>query len=161
MSAIRQALPQFLRTHKALIGLIGARVFDRRIPRGEARPCLTYMQVSADRLHTLEGHDGLIHARYQVTAWGGGKTPYTSATSLADLVRKVLAPAPGDVATYGAGFRGAIAYLDEASGGALTLTVRSCLCADENDLDQGPQAEFGKDKVDEGVALDFMIWAFE
>lgn len=45
------------------------RVHPKVLPQGTAYPSLTYELVSDPRLHSHDGPDGLVEARYQVTAW--------------------------------------------------------------------------------------------
>ena len=107
-------------------GLVGTRMHARMLPQAPTLPAIVYQRVDTRRLHDLAGPDGLPRPRMQVTCWGS--TPAV-AYSVATVVRERL---DGFKGTWG------------------TLTIGSCLCVGERDLDD-PEANRS------AVALDFMI----
>lgn len=124
------ALEAELRTYTlagaAVAGLVGTRMHARMLPQAPTLPAIVYQRIDTRRLHDLAGPDGLPRARMQVTCWGS--TPAV-AYSVASVVRERL---DGFKGTWG------------------TLTIGSCLCVGERDLDD-PEASRN------AVALDFMI----
>jgi hypothetical protein len=110
----------------AVAGLVGTRMHARMLPQAPTLPAIVYQRIDTRRLHDLAGPDGLPRARMQVTCWGS--TPAV-AYSVASVVRERL---DGFKGTWG------------------TLTIGSCLCVGERDLDD-PEASRN------AVALDFMI----
>lgn len=110
----------------AVAGLVGTRMHARMLPQAPTLPAIVYQRVDTRRQHDLAGPDGLPRLRMQVTCWGS--TPAV-AYSVASVVRERLD-----------GFRGTWG----------TLTIGSCLCVGERDLDD-PEASRS------AVALDFMI----
>jgi len=110
----------------AVLALVGTRMHARMLPQSPTLPAIVYQRIDTRRQHDLDGPDGLPRPRMQVTCWGS--TPAV-AYSVAQTVRERLD-----------GFKGAWG----------TLTIGSCLCVGERDLDD-PEANRS------GVALDFMI----
>jgi len=110
----------------AVAALVGTRMHARRLPQEPTLPAIVYQRIDTRRQHDMAGPDGLPRPRMQITCWAA--TP-AGAYTLAAAVRQRLD-----------GFAG-------AWGG---LTVGSCLCVGERDLDD-PEA--GRS----AVAQDYMI----
>ncbi len=106
--------------------LVSTRMYARKLPQNPTLPAVVYQRIDTRRLHDLDGPDGLPRPRMQVTCWA--MTP-TDAMALAAAVRVQLD-----------GYRGA--------WGA--MTIGSCLCVGERDLDD---PETGRS----AVAQDYMI----
>ena len=124
--SLETALRAYVLADAAIAAAVGQRMYPRRLPQGPMLPALVYLRVDTRREHDMDGPDGLPRPRVQVTAWG---TSVQMATDLAATVRERLD-----------GFRGA--------WGA--VTVGSCLCVGERDLDD---PETGRS----AVAQDYMI----
>ena len=101
-------------------------MYPRKLPQGPTLPALVYQRIDTRRLHDLDGPDGLPRPRVQITAWASS---VGAAWALADAVRGRLD-----------GYRGAWG----------DVTIGSCLCAGELDLDD---PETGR----AGVAQDYLI----
>jgi hypothetical protein len=101
-------------------------MYPRKLPQGPTLPALVYQRIDTRRLHDLDGPDGLPRPRMQVTCWAAD---VANATELAAAVRERLD-----------GYRGAWG----------DVTIGSCLCVGERDLDD---PETGRT----AVALDYMI----
>lgn len=110
----------------AVAALVGTRMHARMLPQTPTLPALTYFRVDTRRLHDMDGPDGLPRPRMQVTSWA---TTPAGAYELAAAVRQRL---DGYKGTWG------------------TLTISSCLCVGERDLDD-------PDAARNGVAQDYMI----
>ena len=110
----------------AVGALVGTRMHARRLPQTPTLPAITYQRIDTRREHDLAGPDGLPRPRMQITCWA--ETP-AGAYALAEAVRERL---DGFAGTWGG------------------LTIGSCLCVGERDLDD-PEA--GRS----AVAQDYMI----
>lgn len=110
----------------AVAALAGTRMHARRLPQTPVLPALVYLRVDTRRLHDMAGPDGLPRPRMQVTSWAD--TP-AGATDLAAAVRQ---------------------RLDGYEGAWGSLTISSCLCVGERDVDD-------PDAGRSGVAQDYMI----
>lgn len=124
--SLETALRAYLLADAAVAAAVGGRVYPRRLPQGPAFPAIVYQRVDTRRGHDMSGPDGLPRPRVQITTWAGS---VQAATDAAALVRKRLD-----------GFRG-------AWGG---VTVGSCLCVGERDIDDPETARVG-------VIQDYMI----
>jgi len=124
--SLETALRAYVLADPAIAAAVGQRMYPRRLPQGPTLPALVYLRVDTRREHDMDGPDGLPRPRVQVTAWGAN---VQAATELAALVRVRLD-----------GYRGAWG----------DVTVGSCLCVGERDLDD---PETGRS----AVAQDYMI----
>lgn len=106
--------------------LAGTRMHARRLPQTPTLPAITYQRIDTRRTHDMAGPDGLPRPRMQVTCWGA--TP-ADATTLAAAVRQ---------------------RLDGYKGAWGAISVGSCLCVGERDLDD-------PDASRSAVAQDYMI----
>jgi len=110
----------------AVAALVGTRMHTRKLPQTPTLPAIVYQRIDTRREHDHDGPDGLPRPRMQVTSWAA--TP-AGAVDLAAAVRQRL---DGYAGTWG------------------TLTIGSCLCVGERDLDD-------PDAGRSGVAQDYMI----
>ena len=110
--------------------LVGTRMHARVLPQTPTLPAIVYQRISTRRQHDLAGPDGLPRPRMQVTAWAA--TP-AEAYDLAAAVR---------------------ARLDGYKGAWGALTIGSCLCVGEMDLED-------PDASRSAVAQDYMIQFLE
>ena len=94
-----------------VLAIVGARMHARKLPQTPTLPAIVYQRIDTRRLHDLTGPDGLPRPRMQLTCWAD--TP-AGAYTLAAAVRSRL---DGFKGTWGA------------------LTIGSCLCVGELDLD--------------------------
>lgn len=124
--SLETALRAYVLADPAIAAAVGQRMYPRRLPQGPTLPALVYLRVDTRREHDMDGPDGLPRPRVQVTAWAAN---VQAATELAALVRVRLD-----------GYRGAWG----------DVTVGSCLCVGERDLDD---PETGRS----AVAQDYMI----
>lgn len=86
-----------LRDHLvANVLIVGGRVHPVLLPQNPTYPALTYQLISDPREHSLEGVDGLVEARYQLTAWA---LLYADVRSTTEAVRVAL---DGFSGTWGA-----------------------------------------------------------
>ena len=53
----------------ALIGTAPVRLFPVIMPEGTVKPAVTYQLISGPREAAMGSDPGLVHARYQFTAW--------------------------------------------------------------------------------------------
>ncbi len=112
----------------AVAALVGARMHARMLPQTPTLPAIVYFRVDTRRLHDMDGPDGLPRPRMQVTSWA---TTPAAAYELAAAVRE---------------------RLDGYSGTWGTLTIGSCLCVGERDLDD-PDA--GRSAVTQDYMIQF------
>jgi len=124
--SLETALRAYVLADAAIAAAVGARMYPRRLPQVPTLPALVYQRIDTRRLHDLDGPDGLPRPRVQITVWAAN---VQGATDTAALVRGRLD-----------GFRGAWG----------TVTVGSCLCVGERDLDDPETGRMG-------VAQDYMI----
>lgn len=110
----------------AVTALVGTRMHARKLPQTPTLPAVVYQRIDTRRLHIMSGPDGLPRPRMQLTCWAA--TP-AGAYDLAAAVR---------------------ARLDGYRGAWGSLTIGSCLCVGERDLDD---PETGHS----AVAQDYMI----
>ena len=110
----------------AVAALVGARMHARMLPQTPTLPAIVYQRIDTRRLHEMTGPDALPRPRMQVTSWA---TTPAGAYELAAAVRQRL---DGYRGTWG------------------TLTIGSCLCVGERDVDD-------PDAGRSGVAQDYMI----
>lgn len=110
----------------AVAALVGARMHARKLPQTPTLPAIVYQRVDTRRLHDMAGPDGLPRPRMQVTCWA------TSPAGAYDLAAAVRARLDGYKGAWGG------------------LTIGSCLCVAERDLDD---PETGRS----AVAQDYMI----
>lgn len=110
----------------AVAALAGTRMHARMLPQTPTLPAVVYQRIDTRREHDMAGPDGLPRPRMQVTSWA---TTPAAAYDLAAAVRQRL---DGYAGTWG------------------TLTIGSCLCVGERDLDD-------PDAGRSGVAQDYMI----
>lgn len=109
-----------------VVVIVGARMHARKLPQTPTLPAIVYQRVDTRRLHDMAGPDGLPRPRLQITCWA---TSPAGAYDLAAAVR---------------------ARLDGYRGAWGSLTIGSCLCVAERDLDD---PETGRS----AVAQDYMI----
>ena len=124
--SLETAMRAYVLADAAIAAVVGQRMYPRGLPQGPTLPALVYLRVDTRREHDMDGPDGLPRPRVQVTAWAAN---VQAATELAALVRVRLD-----------GYRGAWG----------DVTVGSCLCVGERDLDD---PETGRS----AVAQDYMI----
>ena len=124
--SLETALRAYVLADAAIAAAVGARMYPRRLPQVPTLPALVYQRIDTRRLHDLDGPDGLPRPRVQITVWAAN---VQGATDTAALVRGRLD-----------GYRGAWG----------DVTVGSCLCVGERDLDDPETGRMG-------VAQDYMI----
>jgi hypothetical protein len=110
----------------AVTALVGQRMHARMLPQTPTLPAIVYQRIDTRRLHDMNGPDGLPRARVQVTSCAA---TVAAAWDVANAVR---------------------ARLDGYQGAWGTVTVQSCLCVGERDLDDPETGRIG-------VAQDYMI----
>lgn len=79
---------------KAQVASVGGRVDPKKLPQNPTYPHLTYELVSDPRLHSHDGPDGLVTARYQVTPWSPS---YAAMKTAQDEIRAALDGFVGDM----------------------------------------------------------------
>lgn len=120
------ALRTFVLADATVTALAGVRMYPRKLPQGPTLPAIAYQRIDTRRLHDLDGPDGLPRARVQLSMWAAS---VADAEALAAAVR---------------------ARLDGYRGAWGDVTVGSCLCVSDGDLDD---PETGR----AGVRQDYMI----
>jgi hypothetical protein len=128
--SLETAMRAYVLADAAITAIAGQRMYPRGLPQGPTFPAIVYSRVDTRREHVMTGPDGLPRARVQVTCWG---TSVQTATDLAAAVRVRL---DGFVGAWG------------------SVTVGSCLCVGERDIDD---PETGRS----AVAQDYMIQYME
>ena len=106
--------------------LVGTRMHARMLPQTPTLPAIVFQRIDTRREHVMTGPDGLPRPRMQLTCWA---TTPAGAVALAAAVR---------------------ARLDGYAGAWGAVTVSSCLCEGERDLDD-PETGYS------AVAQDYMI----
>jgi hypothetical protein len=124
--SLETALRSYVLADVAIAAAVGVRMYPRRLPQGPTLPALVYQRVDTRRLHDFDGPDGLPRARVQIAAWASN---VAGAWELANAVR---------------------ARLDGYRGAWGDVTIGSCLCVGERDIDD---PETGR----AGVAQDYHI----
>ena len=110
----------------AVAALVGTRMHAHMLPQTPTLPAIVYQRIDTRREHDMAGPDGLPRPRMQVTSWA------TTPAGAYDLAAAVRARLDGYKGTWG------------------TLTIGSCLCVGERDLDD-------PDASRSSVAQDYMI----
>lgn len=110
----------------AVTALVSTRMHARKLPQTPVLPAIVYQRIDTRRLHDMAGPDGLPRPRMQITCWAA--TP----AGAYDLAAAVRARLDGFKGTWG------------------TVTVGSCLCVGERDVED-------PDPGRSGVAQDYMI----
>lgn len=132
-------VPEFLVAWAAsqsdLTDLIGDRVSPYESARGDARPRVTFYQVTGDRVQGLMGPLGVARQRWQLNCYG---TTFKQARDVARLIT---------------GWAGE-SRLDGYSGSLGGITVKSCTLLDERD---DSEQSIAGDKSVPCVGLDFDI----
>ena len=123
---LETALRTYTLADATVTALAGIRMYPRKLPQGPTLPAIVYQRIDTRREHDMQGPDGLPRPRVQVTAWAAS---VAAAEELAAAVRVRLD-----------GYRGAWG----------SVTIGSCLCVGERDLDD---PETGRS----AVAQDYMI----
>lgn len=74
MSRIRQTLRTYLLDQSALTALVGTRIYQSRVPKGDTPlqnfPAIVYRRMTGGHEHDLDGSAGVARARFQVTVVG-------------------------------------------------------------------------------------------
>lgn len=120
------ALRTYVLADAAVTALAGVRMYPRKLPQGPTLPAIAYQRIDTRRLHDMAGADGLPRARVQLSMWA------TSAAAAEELAAAVLVRLDGYKGAWG------------------SVTVGSCLCVGDGDLDD---PETGR----VGVRQDYMI----
>lgn len=116
---LETALRTYTLADATVTALAGTRMYPRKLPQGPTLPALVYQRIDTRREHDMAGPDGLPRPRLQVTAWAAN---VAAAWDLANAVRERLD-----------GYRGAWG----------DVTVGSCLCVGERDLDDPDAGRVG------------------
>lgn len=120
------ALRTYVLADAMVTALVGVRMYPRRLPQGPTLPAIAYQRIDTRREHDMDGPDGLPRARVQLSIWAAS---VAAAEELAAAVR---------------------GRLDGYKGAWGSVTVGSCLCVGERDLDD---PETGRN----AVVQDYMI----
>jgi len=120
------ALRTYVLADATVTALAGVRMYPRRLPQGPTLPAIAYQRIDTRREHDMDGPDGLPRARVQLSIWAAS---VAAAEELAAAVR---------------------GRLDGYKGAWGSVTVGSCLCVGERDLDD---PETGRN----AVVQDYMI----
>ncbi len=123
---LETALRAYTLADVTVTALAGVRMYPAKLPQNPTLPALVYQRIDTRRQHDLDGPDGLPRPRLQVTAWAAN---VSAAWELANAVRVRLD-----------GYRGAWG----------DVTVGSCLCVGEREIDDPETGRMG-------VAQDYMI----
>lgn len=92
-TSAKLALVARLRAHAGLMGLVGGRVYPRRIPSWQATlPCLVYTKIEGPRGKILKGNSGVSNPLLQVSAWAATEA---QAEAVAVQLRDALRPFRG------------------------------------------------------------------
>ncbi len=123
---LETALRSYTLADATVTTLAGIRMYPRKLPQNPTLPALVYQRIDTRRQHDLDGPDGLPRPRVQVAAWASS---VAAAWELANAVRVRLD-----------GYRGAWG----------DVTVGSCLCVGEREIDDPETGRMG-------VVQDYLI----
>ena len=84
---IETAITRHLTENAGLAGVLGGRVYPKRMPQNPTYPTIVYHRISGAREHSHDGSSGLAHPRFQLDLWA--KT-HIAAKDLAEKVRAAL-----------------------------------------------------------------------
>ena len=91
---IANAIYSILTENVGLAALVGTRVYSSLVPERCDRPYISFRLLSVDADSTLDGHDGLMDALFQVDCIAASQD---GARSVADATRLALADYKGTV----------------------------------------------------------------
>lgn len=124
MSAIEEALYTIATQGPTVGPLIGTRCYPVTLPQAPSYPAMTYQQISEPRAHAMGSDPGLVHPRFQLTAFAKTRTAAQdlAAAIITDFSRQ----------------RGTIAG----------VTIQDILVEDRHDLPWDPEVEVHMVPVD-------------
>ncbi len=70
---IEDAVLAYLKSYAGLTALVGSRIYPEEVPETEKLPAVTYILVSSEFVHTLDGKATLERPVYQYTAYADTK----------------------------------------------------------------------------------------
>lgn len=94
--SLRKDLADWLAAEPTITTIIGTRIYATRLPDTPAYPSLSYRQISAEYLYTLEGSSGVAIFTVQFDCWA--KT-LTAMEDLAEALRLKLQGFSGTMGT--------------------------------------------------------------
>jgi hypothetical protein len=80
-------LRTFLLADSTVDGLVDTRMYPDALPQAPVMPAIVYTEISAARVPTMDGPDGLPAIRVQIDAWAATAL---GAQALADAIRQRL-----------------------------------------------------------------------
>ena len=83
--AIEAAIYSILSDTTEITDLVSTRIYPSIIPQKAELPAISYQQIFGDRLHTMDGADGLVNALYQINCRAQS---YDQLQELVNAVRK-------------------------------------------------------------------------
>jgi hypothetical protein len=84
---IEETLFTRLSTFAGITALVDTRIFPMIMPQGTVKPALTYQRISSIRESCMVADDGIVRARFQITAWG---ETFKTVRSIIEQVRQAL-----------------------------------------------------------------------
>lgn len=88
MPSIHDAIYTKLTSHSGVSGIVGTRVYRRKIPQESTFPLITYFRVSKVKPHAMGTDPGVVTARFQIDSWA--ETSHADCEALAAQVRLAL-----------------------------------------------------------------------
>ena len=76
-----------LSTFAGLAALVSTRIYPVIMPQGAVKPAITYQLISSTRESCMVKDDGIVRARFQITAWG---ETFTGVKAVIEQVRQAL-----------------------------------------------------------------------